>query len=212
MKRKLPIITLISIVAFLAYQIQSFEFILLALILLSLIFLIPAAVRNYFKSIHPNYIKAPVWIIIICAAGVTASLFRPYEKVLLESGSVSEKLAYAYSTDQNDRKQLRSYINVLSEIEERDRERLAVVNEFYKKNEIIEPIDKFYAAFVYHHSDKSGDFEIASHLAGDAALDKGLKDNYQVQWLAKASYDRYMLSLGKKEKYNTQNRLSIELE
>src|SRR5690606_20784977 len=108
--------------------------------------------------------------------------------------------------------QLRSYIKVLSEIKERDRERLAQVNRFYEKNEIIEPIDKFYAAFVYHHSDKSMDYKIASHLARDAARGKGLKDNYQVQWLAKASYDRYMLSIGKEEKYNTQNKLSIDLE
>ncbi|MEP6262533.1 MAG: hypothetical protein ABJ092_13210 [Gillisia sp.] len=212
MKRKISLITLISIAAFLSYQIQSFEFILLALILLSLIFLILAAVRNYFKSIPYGYFKVPVLIIIICIAGVIASLFRPYEKVLLESGSVSEKLAYAYSTDQNDRKQLRSYIKVLSEIKERDTKRLAQVNRFYEKNEIIEPIDKFYAAFVYHHSDKSMYYKIASHLARDAARDNGLKDNYQVQWLAKASYDRYMLSIGKEEKYNTQNKMSIDLE
>lgn len=212
MKRKIILVILAGIAAILSYQIQSFEFVLLIIILLSLIFLILAGIRNYFKRIQPVYLKVPVIIIGIGLLGVVVSLYRPYEKAVLENGTVSDKLEYAYFTDQKDRKQLRSYIPVRSELDRRDQIRLDQVMELHKQKEIVEPLDKFYAAFVYHHSHNSDDYKTASKLAAAAAKAPALNDHYQVQWLARASYDRYMISIGKEEKYNTQNKFSLEVE
>lgn len=130
----------------------------------------------------------------------------------MESGTASEKLKYAYSTDQSDRQQLRSYSRILGKLDQRDEERLMQVMDLHQQDQILDPMNKFYAAFIYHHSDNSKDFKIASQLAAAAAKDPGLKDHYQVQWLARASYDRYMVSIGKEEKYNTQNKFSLEIE
>ncbi len=212
MKRKIILVISAGITAILSYQIQSFEFILIAIILLSLIFLILAGIRNYFKRIRSVYLKVPVIIIGIGILGVVVSLFRPYENAVLDTGTVSDKLEYAYVTDQSDRKQLRSYFPVLSELDQRDQKRMDQVIELQKQKKIVEPLDKFYAAFIYHHSDNSDDYKTASKLAAAAAKAPVLKDHYQVQWLARASYDRYMISIGKEERYNTQNKFSFEVE
>ena len=49
-------------------------------------------------------------------------------------------------------------------------------------------------------------------MATEAAKHEELKENYVVQWLEKAAYDRYMKSIGKPEKYNTQDKFSIDFE
>lgn len=207
------ILFLLIITAVLSYLVEGFEFILIAIGILSLIFLVIVTLIRLFKKLNFQYIKIPLLIILICFIGAIVSLARPYgEDAILTSGSVSEKLEYAYKTDQNDRKQLKSFIGFFSDLEHRDELRMRQVKEIQKKNEIEKSIDKFYAAFVYHHSDNSNDYQTASELAAEAAKSNHLKDNYQVQWLKKAAYDRYMVSIGKPEKYNTQNSFSMELE
>lgn len=130
----------------------------------------------------------------------------------MTSGSIDEKLQYAYKTDQSDRKQLRSFIGLFSKLEERDDQRLTQVKQLSHNRSLLKPIDKFYAAFIYHHSENSTDYEVASKLSAQAAESEQLQDHYQVQWLKKAAYDRYMVSIGKPEKYNTQNSFSVEVE
>ncbi|GHA32873.1 hypothetical protein GCM10007103_12900 [Salinimicrobium marinum] len=130
----------------------------------------------------------------------------------MTSGSLGKKLQYAYETDQNDRKQLRSFIGLFSKLNERDDKRLTQVKELSQDRKLLKPMDKFYAAFIYHHSDNSTDYETASKLSAQAAESEKLQDHYQVQWLKKAAYDRYMVSLGKPEKYNTQNSFGIKVE
>ena len=200
------------IIAILSYLISSFEFILIANIALTFIFLLFAGFIRIFKKLNVKYFKTPFRILVICIFGIGVSLFRPYEKAVTETGTLSEKLQYAYETDQKDRKQLRSFLTYFSDLEDRDNKRLAQVKELRKEDTIKKALDKFYAAFIYHHSDNSGDYKIASKLAADAAESESLKDNYQVQWLRKATFDRYLLSIGKQEKYNTQNSFNIDFE
>ncbi|WP_266070787.1 hypothetical protein [Salinimicrobium profundisediminis] len=142
-------------------------------------------------------------------AGVLASLLRPYDEAILEDGNRSEKLKYAYETDQKDRMQLKSY--VLGELNSRDKKRLKQVKEICMQENNLVPIDKFHAAFVYHHSDNSKDYKMAYQLAAAASEAPSLQNRYQVQWLRKAAYDRWMISIGKPEKFNTQGKFSVEL-
>lgn len=213
MHKKIILNSILSITtAVLSFQIESFEFLLFGLIFLCLFGIAVTGIINIFKKPNVNIYRFFIITIGICLIGVFASLFRPYEKAILETGGPGEKLQYAYKTDQNDRKQLRSFVNSSSEFQERDQARLNQVNKILKQEKAIEPIEKFYAAFIYHHSNNSKDYETASNLATAAAQEESLKDNYQVQWLKKASYDRWMLSIGKPEKYNTQNKFSLEFE
>ena len=209
---KLVFFSSLLVIAIIAYLISSFEFLLIAIIALTFIFLILAGITSIFKKLNAKYFKIPSLILVICIFGIGVSLFRPYEKAVTETGTLSEKLKYAYETDQKDRKQLRSFLTYFSDLEQRDDKRLAQVKKIQKEDTIEKALDKFYAAFIYHHSDNSGDYKIASKLAAEASKSESLKDNYQVQWLRKATYDRYLLSIGKQEKYNTQNNFSIDFE
>ncbi|KEO71989.1 hypothetical protein EL17_20980 [Anditalea andensis] len=62
------------------------------------------------------------------------------------------------------------------------------------------------------HSPDHKHYKIASKLAAEAASVENLRDHYQVQWLKKASYDRYRISIGKSGIYNTQDKISISFE
>ncbi len=210
--KKIILIALTIITAILSYQVDSFEFFLLGFSLLIFFFLLILGVIRLFRKVNFKYFKTPLLIMGICIIGVIISLFRPYEKPLSGLENLSEKLEYAYKTDQNDRKQLRSFVPLFSKLEQRDEQRLALVKDLYNNNRIKQPLDKFYAAFIFHHSDKSKDYQIASELATDAANSKKLQNHYQAQWLKKAAYDRWMVSIGKPEKYKTQGSFSIDLE
>mgnify|MGYP006208690049 CR=1 FL=1 len=162
------------------------------------------------QIINSRYIRVPLFVIGICLTGILVSLFRPLDAAVLDSGGVSEKLQYAYKTDQKDRMQLKSYL--FGSLKERDDVRLDQVNRIISQEKEISSLDKFHAALIYHHSDNSGDFERASDLATSAAKDPELQDHYQVQWLSKAAYDRWMTSIGKPQKYHTQDKFSIGFE
>ena len=211
MKKIILISSLIIITAILSYQINWLNYLLILIAFLNIVFLILVGLISIFKKLRNRFFKVPVLIICICIAGVLASLFQPYENAIIKSDNLSKNLEYAYQTDQKDRRELKSFIGFLSRLEERDSIRLKQVRKSYNQEKLIKPIDKFHAAFVFHHSDNSKDYKIASELAEDAASSEKLKNNYTVEWLKKASYDRYMVSIGKPEKYNTQNNLSIDL-
>lgn len=118
-----------------------------------------------------------------------------------------------YETDQSDRKNLKFYLSLFAHtMKMRDSLRLDQVMKFYHAQQIEKPWDKFHAAFVFHHGRKSQLYEIAAALASEAAAAAHLKDEYLVQWLAKAAYDRWMLSIGKPQKYGTQGRVNIDID
>lgn len=211
MKKTITITGLVLVISLFSYNMLWVNYLLMLIIVLALIFLILIALVSIFKIQNSQRFKIPLWIIIICLAGIITSLFRPYDEATIESDNPGRNLEYAYKTDQADRQELRSFVSFMSNLEERDHERLEQVRKLYSQDKISTPMDKFHAAFVFHHSDNSNDYRIASQLAADAAQNEALKDNYTVQWLQKASYDRYMLSIGKPEKYNTQNTFSLDV-
>ncbi|SDR71986.1 hypothetical protein [Christiangramia echinicola] len=211
MKKTILIFSSIIITAILSYQITWINYFLILIVFLNIAFLIIVGLISIFKKLRNRIFKIPVLIICLCIVGILASLFHPYEKAIINSNNLSDNLEYAYKTDQKDRKELKSFIGYFSKLEERDSIRLKQIRKIYKQDKLSKPIDKFHAAFVFHHSDNSKDYKIASELAEDAANSEILKNNYTVQWLKKASYDRYMVSIGQPEKYNTQNNLSIDL-
>lgn len=211
MKKTILIVSLIVITALLSYQVDWLNYLLIVITILSITFLIVAGIVSIFKKLRNRIFKVPIIIICTCILGIIAALFRPYDNAIIQSDNLSKNLEYAYKTDQDDRKELKSFIGYFSKLKQRDSIRLKQVRSIYNQNKIIEPIDKFHAAFVFHHSDNTRDYKIASKLAEDAASSEKLENNYTVQWLRKASYDRYMISIGKPEKYNTQNSFNVDL-
>lgn len=215
MKKNLLIPLIIFIpVAILAYKYSLVSFLLLAVIALSLIMLVVAGTVKIFRAgLSSRWWRIPLAIVAVCASGMLVGLLRPLEPAIISSGDVSDKLAHAYKTDQADRMTLGAYLNLFNNgMAKRDSMRLEQASKLYRQNKISQPIDKFHAAFIFHHSKRSSLFKIAQQLAGEAAAVSELQDDYVVQWLAKATYDRWMVSLGKPQKYGTQDKFSISVE
>ncbi|MBD3628446.1 hypothetical protein [Cyclobacterium sp.] len=199
-------------VIFISYEVVGLEFVWLFLCFVAVLFLFFVWIISYFRKVKGIWIQIPLRLIGICIIGVLASLFRPYEDSAHSLGTEREQLENAYVTDQADRKYLKSYIPFLSGLKDRDQSRLNQVKSIYERNKNLDPIEKFYAAFIFHHSADSKDYKIASKLASEAAKARHLQNHYLVHWLKKAAYDRWMVSMGKPEKYNTQNKFSIEID
>ncbi len=211
MKKKIIILLLTIFVAFLSYQTGWFQYLLIFTLLAGVLFLLIITLVSFFKKLKRGFFQIPLLIIVLCLIGTIVSFFRPYEKPVIWTENISENLEYAYKTDQSDRTEWRSFIGFLSRLEERDSIRLHQARKYYTDDALPAPMDKFHAAFIFHHSDNSQDYKIASGLAAEAAGSESLKDNYTVQWLRKAAYDRYMVSIGQPEKYNTQDKFELEV-
>lgn len=212
-KYLIPLLFLIP-VGILSYTYSLTSFLLLAVMAFCLAFLMVVGIVKVFRPrLDQKWLKRPMLVVAVCASGVLIGLLRPLEPAIVDSGDASHKLSYAYETDQADRMTVGAYLGLFeNNMAKRDSIRLAQVRQLYQDNQISLPKDKFYAAFVFHHSKKSELFEIAQQLAGEAAAVSELKDDYVVQWLARATYDRWMVSLGKPEKYGTQDMFSISVE
>ena len=155
MKKYISIITILLITSFLAYKIDWFSYILILSICLSLLFLLIVDLIAIFKHLSNSLIRIPFLIIGICVIAILISFFRPYEDAIIRTENMSENLEHAYNTDQNDRKEIRSFIGFFSKLEDRDQLRLAQARTYYSEDKISKPIDKFHAAFIFHHSNNS---------------------------------------------------------
>lgn len=214
MKKYLFLLITLLPVGILAFIYNPISLLLLVVLVLSLLVLLVAGMVKAFRSnLKAKWLRVPFVVGAVCAAGIVIGLFRPLDPAVVRTGDVSEKLAYAYKTDQADRMILSAYLGMFNDsMVKRDSIRLQQVRQLYENRKISKPIDKFHAAFIFHHSKKSSFFEIAQKLAGEAAAVSELKDNYVVQWLAKATHDRWMVSLGKAQRYGTQDRFSVRVE
>jgi hypothetical protein len=66
--------------------------------------------------------------------------------------------------------------------------------------------DHFHAALVLQHGDDPLDYKLSNELCRKAAeLDPSMK---QARWLMAASWDRYLMSLGKPQWYGTQFKIA----
>jgi hypothetical protein len=108
--------------------------------------------------------------------------------------SPADQLAYMVRLDQRDRLSVRWL--VLS----RDRARRARVLELYRAGLGPEPQPLLDGAMILLHSHDSSDYRIGYEMAKLAAK----TDSSGADWLSRATYDRWMLSLGKPQVYGTQ--------
>jgi hypothetical protein len=84
-----------------------------------------------------------------------------------------------------------------------DDERRARVHELLHAGKIQSGQDFWFAAMVFQHGRDPEDYLLA-HILASAAVAKGNRNGL---WLAAASLDRYLLSVGKKQIYGTQFNL-----
>lgn len=109
--------------------------------------------------------------------------------------TVNEELRYLYDLDQIDRNSGRFVLDST-----RDKARLQRVLALDRQGTIATPDAQYHAAMLLQHRTCPDYFRRAYELSRAASV--ALIPN--AEWLSHASYDRWMLSIGKAQKYNTQ--------
>jgi hypothetical protein len=145
-------------------------------------------------------LKLSLILLITGFAGIAFENIYALPAVPSPALSINEQLSYVYKTDQGDRLALR-FINLT----ERDQERLQRVIEILEKKETLSPENLYQAATILQHGTKSEHYELAYSLAKQSN-EMGYENE-----LYKAAYDRWMLSLGKPQKYGTQSTATFTL-
>jgi len=84
----------------------------------------------------------------------------------------------------------------------RDAARLKRVKELYAQNQLKTGGDYYHAAMILQHSDVADDFLLAHELCV-AAISKG---DARGKWLAAASEDRFLMNIGRPQRFATQFR------
>jgi hypothetical protein len=84
----------------------------------------------------------------------------------------------------------------------RDRRREARVKELYEAASLRTGKDFYRAAMVLQHATRPEDFLLAHEFCA-VALTKGDKD---ARWLAAATEDRYLMNIGRPQRFGTQYR------
>ena len=109
------------------------------------------------------------------------------------------ELARMFSEDQDDRKPGLHGID-WAKVKPRDDARLARTRELYASGALRTGADWFHAAMILQHSSEADDYLLA-HEMSVAAVVQGKKD---ARWLAAASEDRFLMKIGRKQRFGTQ--------
>ncbi|AGA80521.1 hypothetical protein [Echinicola vietnamensis] len=201
---------------YLSYRYPLFVFLLVALMFAVLLYLVVAGIFLLIKKRFAwQRLSTPFAILAMALTGVVMGLLKPLPDPVIRSDNAGKELRYAHGTDQGDRMNLKFFLPPFREqMKDRDRMRVEQVKALVDKGLATRPRDKFHAAFVLHHNPMkdSSMYELAHSLADQAAAAPTMAGEYQVQWLARATYDRWMLSIGRPQKYGTQGGVSFSIE
>jgi len=120
------------------------------------------------------------------------------------SASNNAELSRLYDEDQADRKPAEGKPIDWSVVAPRDRLRESRAKELYKSGALRTGKDYHRAAMVLQHAHQPDDFLLA-HEFCVAALAKGERD---ARWLAAATEDRFLMNIGRPQRFGTQYRSS----
>jgi hypothetical protein len=112
------------------------------------------------------------------------------------------ELSKLYEEDQADRRPAQGKQIDWKVVGPRDAARLARVKEMYAQDLLKTGADYYHAAMVLQHAEIPEDFLLAHELCV-AAIGKGYD---KAKWLAAASEDRFLMNLGRPQRFATQYR------
>jgi hypothetical protein len=112
----------------------------------------------------------------------------------------SEELSRLYAEDQADRMPKVGKAIDWAEVGPRDKARLARVKELYGAGKLQTGPDYYHAAMVLQHAPDPSDYLLAHELCV-VAVGKGEK---RAKWLAAASEDRFLMNIGRPQRFGTQ--------
>jgi len=112
----------------------------------------------------------------------------------------SAELLSLYEEDQSDRSPSDGKSIDWESVRTRDLMRLAVVKDLYSQNKLNTGRDYYHAAMILQHGGTPEDYLLAHELC-IVATSKGSDD---AKWLAAASEDRFLMSIGRPQRFGTQ--------
>lgn len=118
-----------------------------------------------------------------------------------DTGHDSGQLAELYQADQADRNGKLDD----TQMEKRDRTRQAAVKDLYQRGRLGSARDYYHAAMIMHHGSSPEDFLLAHELSM-IALAKG---EPQAKWLSAATQDRFLISIGRTQRWGTQSMVPL---
>jgi hypothetical protein len=116
----------------------------------------------------------------------------------------SEELSKLHEEDQADRKPKGGKPIDWAAVGPRDKARLARVKELYRAGKLQTGADYYHAAMLHQHSLEPADHLLAHELCV-VAIGKGDK---RARWLAAASEDRFLMNIGRPQRFGTQFQAS----
>jgi hypothetical protein len=138
------------------------------------------------------------WRASVVLAAVT-TVVAPVVRGQTSPPTDNAELARISQEDQDDRKPGLHGID-WAKVKPRDDARLARTRELYASGALRTGADWFHAALILQHSSEVDDYLLA-HEMSVAAVAQGHKE---ARWLAAASEDRFLMKIGRKQRFGTQ--------
>ncbi len=117
-------------------------------------------------------------------------------------GSDNGELAGLFEEDQKDRLSAGGSAGEWAAITARDRKREAKVKELYRADKLRTGADYYHAAMVLQHAPTAEDYLLAHELCIVAVS----KQDARGKWLAAATEDRFLMTIGRPQRFGTQYR------
>jgi len=114
--------------------------------------------------------------------------------------AASQELAKLYNEDQGDRDIHPGQVSDWEAIGIRDEQRELRVKQLLAEGQLRSGADYYHAAMVLQHATSPDDFLLAHDLCV-VAISKGEK---KAKWLAAASLDRFLINIGRPQRFGTQ--------
>lgn len=121
----------------------------------------------------------------------------------LTADEVSGELARLFAEDQGDRTPQPPSPIDWDVVSPRDSVRLARVKQMCRSQALTTGLDYYHAAMVLQHAHEPDDYLLAHELCV-VAVSKGVEP---AKWLAAASEDRYLMNIGRPQRFGTQYRI-----
>jgi hypothetical protein len=146
---------------------------------------------------------AAIVLIVAWEVGLRPLRSRPIEAQSAPSAEKeNEELLRMHHEDQADREPKDGRSIDWSVVGPRDKKRLGRVREIYEGGQLRTGPDYYHAAMILQHSGEASDYLLAHELCV-VAIGKGER---RARWLAAASEDRFLTTIGRPQRFGTQYR------
>jgi bifunctional DNase/RNase len=135
----------------------------------------------------------------------SVTVTRSPELIALSAAEVSAELAQMFAEDQSDRT---TQPVDWDAVRPRDAARLGRVKQFYHGQALQAGEDYSHAAMILQHSSSAEDHLLAHEFCVAAITQGGEQAKWFTLWLAAASEDRFLMNMGRPQRFGTQYRVS----